>query len=161
VWQRPVFPTIFRLLGKRGCLSCTFAAVTTALCASPVWLSTPMSGSGGTLLRHRPLRTGRASRPASGSSQSSASLGDTGQSFIGRGSTTGKVRRPRRVKGVCLTTYLHVSNNWNHRGPKQACYPAVFGPRSKCPGTMPLYVEVFVLHPTRAFRGMPTQSPFP
>jgi hypothetical protein len=139
----------------------TLAAVPTTLCTSPESASTPTSGSGSALLRHRPLRTGRASRPASGSSHSSAPSDGTGQSTIGRGSTTGKVRRPRRVKGICLTTYLHVPNNWNHRGSEQPNYSTGFGPRGKRPSTMSLYVEVFVLHPTRAFRGMPTHSPFP
>ncbi|WP_255217847.1 hypothetical protein, partial [Paraburkholderia mimosarum] len=52
----------------------------------------------------------------------STSVG-TAQSIVSRGSTAGKVRRPRRVKRIGLATYFHVTDNRNRRSPKQPGYP--------------------------------------
>ena len=75
-----------------------------------------MSGSSGALLRRRPLRTGRASRLASGSSHSSAPDRGTEQ-FDGAilGTTTDKVVIPDRIEWVGATADLDVPRNRDRR----------------------------------------------
>ena len=83
-------------------------------CAERRWqgLSALSSGNSSALLRRRPLRTGHESRPSSGSSLSSAPWSGTGQSInVYRRSTSGKVRRPRRIKGIGCTAYFDVPND--------------------------------------------------
>jgi hypothetical protein len=124
-----------------------------------------LSGSSSTLLRYRPLRTGRADCPASGSSHSSAPWGGTGQpDRTFRGSTAGKVGRPCRVKRIGRSTNLDVARNRDRHCSEQ---PPAGGAavsralRRKVPRPWSVCTEVSPLDPSCSFRGMPTRCPLP
>jgi hypothetical protein len=137
----------------------------TRVAPGPMSLSALSSGNSSALLRRRPLRTGHESRPSSGSSRSTAPWSGTGQLInVHRGSTSGKVRRPRRVKGISQATYFDMPNDWNRRRAKKP--PSLdntsdFGLRSKYPVLVPHCVEVSLSYPACAFIGMPAQGPCP
>lgn len=129
--------------------------------------STPYSwsGSSSALLRHRPLRTGRASHPASGSSHSSAPRCGTEQlDGTLRSSTASEVRGPHRIKSISQSPNLDVSRNRDRHcaeEPKPAGAAISGTLRSKVPGPVPIDLEVPVPHPPCSFHGMSTLCPFP
>ncbi|MGF6971615.1 hypothetical protein QFZ94_000042 [Paraburkholderia sp. JPY465] len=134
---------------------------------SPVSASTlcTWSGSSSALLRHRPLRTGRASHPASGSSHSSAPRCGTEQlDGTLRSSTASEVRGPHRIKWISQFPNLDVSRNRDRHcaeEPKPAGAAISGTLRSKVPGPVPIDLEVPVPHPPCSFHGMSTLCPFP
>jgi hypothetical protein len=134
---------------------------------SPVWALTQYnwSVSSGALLHHRPLRTGRAGHPASGSSHSSAPWCGTEQlDGTFRGSTAGEVSCPRPIKWISQAPDLDVSRNRDchcAEEPKPAGTAPSRTLRSKVPGPVCICPEVPVLHPPCSFHGMTTHCPFP
>lgn len=123
------------------------------------------SGSGGALLRRRPLRTGRADHPASGSSHSSAPWCGTGQpDGAFRNSTGGEVSGPLRIKRIGQPPDLDVSHNRDRHCAEESA-PAGTGIcrtlRNKVPGPVSVDPEVPVSHPPCSFRGMTSTCPLP
>jgi len=123
------------------------------------------SGSSSALLHRRPLRTGRASHPASGSSHSSAPWCGTEQ-FDGTFccSTTSKVRGPRRIKWIGQSSDLDMSRNRDRHcaeEPKPAGVSISWTLRSKVPRPVSVDPEVSRPYPPSSFHGMPTFCPLP
>ena len=117
------------------------------------------SGSSGASLPRRPLRTGRADRPASGSSHYSAPRFGTGP-LCGRfrGSTMGEVFPPFWIERIRHAPDFDVSLDRDRCCPKEP----IFGvSRAKIPVPVSVGLEVPILHPLRSFLGMPSVCPFP
>ena len=124
-----------------------------------------VSGKDEALPLRPPLRTGHESHPSSGSSHSSAPRGGTEQLLgIYRNSSSGEVRRPRRVERGCHASYLDVSLNRDGHGteePKALMSTIARLLRGKYPTPVSLYVKVFLSNPTGTFHGVSTHSPLP
>lgn len=132
--------------------------------AVPFQPTTP-SGSSGALLRRRPLRTGRASHPASGSSHSSAPQAGTEQ-FDGtfRGSTAVQVFSPCRVERVGGCRDFDVARDCHrHRTTELDTNSFAVGraPCCEVPVPIPDRPEVPLLDPPCTFGGMPALCPPP
>jgi hypothetical protein len=133
--------------------------------SSKLLLAYRLSGKRVLLPARAPLRTGRASRLASGSSHSSAPWGGTGQpDGMFRGSTAGKVGRPCRVKRIGRSTNLYVTRNRDRHcseQPKAGGAAASRTLRRKVPRPWSVCPEVSPPDPPCSFRGMPTRCPLP
>src|SRR5262249_15740320 len=130
------------------------------------WLPAPLSGKNAPLPARSPLRTGRASHPASGSSHSSAPWGGTGQTDgMFRGSTTGKVRRPCRIKRIGGSANLDVARDRDrHCAEEPEADDAAVSPnflRRKVPRPLSVCPEVSPPDPSCSFGGVPAQCPPP
>lgn len=121
-------------------------------------------GSSGALLR-RPLRTGRASHPASGSSHSSAPWGGTEQ-FDGtlRSATTSQVLGPPRVEGMRSPGHLDMAGDRHGRRAEDlqsdGCAVSC---ALRCESPRPCHSlpEVPSDDPPRSFGGVPAHGPPP
>lgn len=131
-------------------------------CSSIPWT---WSGSSDALLRRRPLRTGRAGHPASGSSHYFSAIEVTGQlDGTFRGSTAGKVDVPSRIKWISQPPDLDMALDHDRRCSEElntAGAVLVRPPRCKVPGPISIAQEVTFLNPLCSFRRVPTSRPLP
>jgi hypothetical protein len=122
------------------------------------------SGSSSALLRRRPLRTGRESRPSSGSSHSSAPRRcDTELSYRAiYGSTVSEVRYPLRVERIGQRADFYVSRDQDRHcaeEPKSVSLATNRAIRCKYRRPVSISLEVFISNPPCPFRRMSTHSP--
>lgn len=149
---------------RRAKNAATSARARTSRFSSPVSGSTQCtwSGSSSALLCCRPLRTGHASRPASGSSHSSALRCCSTELLHGtlRGSTMDKIRFPLSNKRIGLCPDFDVPLDRDRHRAEELNRVATQSLRHrKYPRTASVCVEVSLTNPACSFRRVPTPRP--